>query len=223
MATVTQTFYSRWHVLAVAGAVSREWDSSWRVTETVTQTWDGSWLVKATDPVTQHWHSQWKVSTFVRATFDSAWEVDRAYSGGLYDVATTCQLNGIDLNNLTTTFLRAGVQLGDDGQEYDVIRHYDGSLVIHDARKTLVDMVIPLKLVATDAGTLKTLVDSIREAAVAGGSLVWQDADFDGGSAGDVETFTIAPTSANDPERDVLFYHHNKALWDLKLTRFPRT
>lgn len=132
---------------------------------------------------------------------------------------TICQLNGINLNNGTTTFVMPGADLGTDGVEYDTIRHYDGSLLQHDVRGALSTMTIPVKLVFESPAALGAMVDAIRASVRGGGSFTWADG---GESQGPVESFMLAEESGPEAPRDFLYRKRGMAIYDVKMTRFPR-
>ena len=132
------------------------------------------------------------------------------------DVVTVlCSFNGINLNNGTTTHVMSSASsLGSDVPEYDVIRHYDGSLVLHSVQFGLVPLSIMCRADFGDAASLESWLAGLRAACKAGGSL-----SFAPTIGAPVRDFTIVPSAAPDPPLDNRYYIHHVATFDLQLTR----
>ncbi len=136
------------------------------------------------------------------------------------DVRTVFQINGINLNNGTSTFLQPGANLGSDDQQYDLIQHYDGSLRQHNVHGMPVQMSIPVKFVFTTSSALSAFVDGVRESIKGGGYMVWQDG---GDSAGDAQYFTLLQDTSPDAPRDNAYRNATEAIYTLTMMRFPRS
>ena len=219
---------SAWDIQADPVAVRSTTTSSWRLPNLVRTEKLSSWDIVTAVRVRSASSSSWRIRDVVRSAKASTWDVwnnpvDPPYTPPwevpVPQYRTIAQLNGINLNDGITTFLMPGAQLGDDSDEFDLIRHYDGSLVQHDVRGTLVDMSIPVKFACASPSDLNTLVNSVRASARAGGSFTWAD----GGSVqGPLQTFQLAVGSGSDAPRDFLFRKRNTAIYVVKMTRFPR-
>jgi hypothetical protein len=137
--------------------------------------------------------------------------------GGEEDVVTVlCIFNGIDLNNGTTTHGMAGANaLGVDAPAYDVIRHYDGSLVLHDVRDELATLSIRCRAHFGDAASLESWLAGPRAACSAGGSL-----SFAPTLGAPVRTFGIVPSLGPEVNQDNRYFIHHVATFDLQLTRW---
>ena len=132
------------------------------------------------------------------------------------DVVTVlCSFNGINLNNGTTTHVMAdGNELGVDTPTYDIIRHYDDSLVLHDVRNELSTVSIKCRAHFSDATSLESWLAGLRAACAAGGSL-----SFAPRTGSPVRTFTIVPSPAPQVNEDNRYFIHHVATFDLQLTR----
>ena len=122
-----------------------------------------------------------------------------------------CQLNGINLNPV------GELDGGGEPSVYDEIRHYDGSLVIHDVRTGVYEAQVPIVVTSTTHSGLAAKEAAIRAACQAGGSFTWQsvkDADV-----GPVITNTVIPSDepsfVRNKRREAL--HRSYATLRLKL------
>ena len=133
------------------------------------------------------------------------------------DVTLHAAFNGINLNNGTTTHVLAdGTDVGGNGPEYDTIRHYDGSLLIHDVRGALSTITIPLAVKCSSAASLSAWIADINAACRAGGSFVFQESD-----GATERTYAIAPGPEPSIPENNRFFLHNSAVFNLVLTRWP--
>ncbi len=110
------------------------------------------------------------------------WTQNPATPAGSVTGMATAQINGITLYP---------IQPMDPGGEpaiWDEIRHYDGSLVLHDVRTGVYEMSVPIMVSAASAAALDAAEESIRGACKAGGTFTWQSTD------GPAKTYTIAPS-----------------------------
>ena len=110
------------------------------------------------------------------------WTQNPATPAGSVAGMATAQINGITLYP---------IQPMDPGGEpaiWDEIRHYDGSLVLHDVRTGVYEMSVPIMVSEASASALDAKEDAIRAACKAGGTFTWQSTD------GPAKTYTIAPS-----------------------------
>jgi hypothetical protein len=97
-----------------------------------------------------------------------------------------CQLNGINLTPMTE------VDPGGQPSIYDEIRHYDGSLVIHDVRTGVFEAQVPIMVSDATHSGLAAKEAAIRAACAAGGTFIWQSVK--GADVGPVITNTVIPS-----------------------------
>jgi hypothetical protein len=163
--------------------------------------------------------SERRTRILARLTLVSSRHTDRRAitPGGEEDVVTVlCIFNGIDLNNGTTTHVMADAnELGVDAPTYDVIRHYDGSLVLHDVRDELSTLSIKCRAHFGDAASLESWLAGLRAACAAGGSL-----SFAPTLGSPVRTFGIVPSPGPQVNEDNRYFIHHVATFDLQLTRW---
>lgn len=223
-----RTWPALWLVLAEPVYVSREWGLAWRVLEESTRSWDVAWLVKETDPGARAFDLAWLVGGRFARAFDFSWLVNRrshiVVPPGpdptpvevIDDVKPFHNFNGLDLNNGTTTHvLGKGGNVGADGVSWDVIRHYDGSRLIHDVQVTEATITIPLQLTFTDGSSLGAFIASLSDACLAGGSYSRQV-----GESAPVRTYSVLPSSPPVIEEDNRFVLQHVATFDLVLNRW---
>ena len=183
-------------------------------------------LVRDVDPATLTLTSQHVVGFAARLALTSRHKVPRRtviIPGSdppievVDDVTLHASFNGINLNNGTTTHVLAdGTDVGGNGPEYDTIRHYDGSLLIHDVRGAFSTLTIPLAVKFSSAASLSAWIADINAACLAGGSFVFQESD-----GATERTYAIAPgPEPSIPENNRFFIQH-VAIFDLVLTRWP--
>jgi len=149
------------------------------------------------------------------STYETKWRGRR-----VGDVRTVFQINGINLNNGTSTFLQPGANLGADDQQYDLIQHYDGSLRQHNVHGMPVQMSIPVKFAFSTSAALSAFVEGVRESIKGGGYMVWQDG---GDSAGDAQYFQLLQDTSPEAPRDNAYRNATEAIYTLTMMRFPRS
>ena len=164
--------------------------------------------------------SERRTGGLARLTLLSSRHTDRRALAPEEDDAVTvlCIFNGIDLNNGATTHVMADAnELGVDAPAYDVIRHYDGSLVLHDVRDELSTLSIKCRAHFGDAASLESWLAGLRAACAAGGSL-----SFAPTLGAPVRTFGIVPSPGPAVNQDNRYFIHHVATFDLQLTRWAQ-
>ena len=193
---------SRHRVDAVQGLARLTLTSRHKVGELVRFTLDSMHVVKDVDPATLSLTSQHKVGFLAALHLTSKHKVGRRshiVPGSeppveVYDnVDAFCQLNGIDLDLVE-------LQLGGARNTYDTVRHYDGSVLIHDMRCDFYEHRMRIKLKGSSPSNLDTQEQAIQAACLAGGTFAWQSMG-PGGVMGTLRTWTVAPSDAPDFER----------------------
>ena len=124
--------------------------------------------------------------------------------------------NSIQLNDGVNTWILSGASLGERQRIYDEVRSYDGTLVLRDVHDTLVDMVLPMRMMYATGAELSTALGGLRAACIAGGTMTWQDA-----VGGSVLSWTIAPSAEPQIPRTLAFEMRNRAQFTLDLKRWP--
>ena len=217
---------SRHIVNGVQGAARLALTSRHAVAELVRLTLTSRHLVRDVDPATLSLNSLHVVGFSARLALTSRHRVPRRtviLPGSdppievVDDVTLYASFNGIDLNNGSTTHVLAdGTDVGGNAPEYDTIRHYDGSLLIHDVRGAFSTITIPEIVTFSTAAGLSAWIAGLNAACRDGGSFTLQESD--GATA---RTFLIAPgPEPSIPENNRFFIQH-VAIFDLVLTRWP--
>jgi len=216
---VTLTLTSRRKTLRDPQAVTLTMTSRRRTRSVVNLTLESQRKTVEAARVRLTLESQRKTGVLARLTLTSSRHTDRRAitPGGEEDIVTVlCSFNGIDLNNGTTTHVMSdGNELGVDAPAYDVIRHYDGSLVLHDVRDELSTLSIKCRAHFGDAASLESWLAGLRAACAAGGSL-----SFAPTLGSPVRTFTIVPSPGPQVNEDNHYFIHHVATFDLQLTRW---
>ena len=216
---VTLTLTSRRKTLRDPQAVTLTMTSRRRTRSVVNLTLESQRKTVEAARVRLTLESQRKTGVLARLTLTSSRHTDRRVitPGGEEDIVTVlCSFNGIDLNNGTTTHVMSdGNELGVDAPAYDVIRHYDGSLVLHDVRDELSTLSIKCRAHFGDAASLESWLAGLRAACAAGGSL-----SFAPTLGSPVRTFTIVPSPGPQVNEDNHYFIHHVATFDLQLTRW---
>ena len=193
---------SRHRVDAVQGLARLTLTSRHKVGELVRFTLDSMHLVRDVDPATLSLTSQHAVGFLAALHLTSKHKVGRRshiVPGSdppveVYDnVDAFCQFNGIDLDLVE-------LQLGGTRNTYDTVRHYDGSVLIHDMRCDFYEHRMRIKLKGSSPSNLDTQEQAIQAACLAGGTFAWQSMG-PGGVMGTLRTWTVAPSDAPDFER----------------------
>ena len=192
---------SRHRVDGVQGAARLAITSRHKVGELVRFTLDSMHLVRDVDPATLTLTSQHAVGFLAALHLTSKHKVKRRshIDPGpppveVYDnVDAFCQFNGIDLDLVE-------LQLGGTRNVYDTVRHYDGSVLIHDLRGDFYEHRMRIKLKGSSPSNLDTQEQAIQAACLAGGTFAWQSIG-PGGVVGTMRTWTVAPSDAPDFER----------------------
>jgi len=131
-------------------------------------------------------------------------------------MADVCTLGSLNLNDGSETFVGYGVDLGHRVTEFDEVRSYTGSIRQVDVHQSLVDVVIPMKVVGSTADALYDKLVTIKSACVAGGTLTWQ------ASGEDVsQTFTVGCSPEPEVIHNEVYRLRNIALIELHLKRMP--
>ncbi len=121
------------------------------------------------------------------------------------DMEPFAQINGIPLHVV------GEMSPGGKPSVYDVIRHYDGSLVLHDLRSDLYERGVPVKVEGTSSADLSAQEAAICAACAAGGSFVWQSIEADG-TPGTLEDIAFAPSDmpsfVRNQEREALWWSY---------------
>lgn len=182
-------------LLALGGAYSQ--------TQTLTLALGGAYSVKESDPMRLALGGAYTTQGRLRALVEGAYSVARRS----HIVPGDPPVEVID--DMTAFFQVGGVTLtpigpfepGGESPTWDEIRHYDGSLLVHDVREGLYDMSAPIMVTAASPSALKTAEDAIRTACRAGGTAYWQSVG-PGGEVGPMEEYTFAPSAAPSFKRD---------------------
>lgn len=139
------------------------------------------------------------------------------------DVCTFTPAGGsaVNLNDRSKTFVRYEINTGAKKTEFDEVRSYTGAIRMLDVHQPMVEMTVPLKVVGTGssdsgkAADLRSTLDTICTACVAGGTFVWQP------SGESSHTFTVGPSPEPDIVEDALYKLRHIALIELRLKRLP--
>jgi hypothetical protein len=199
----------RWRVLAEPAAVRLSRQLGWRVLESVGQQWDGGWLVRDVSPVAQQWTGAWRARNLVRLATSPAWAVGRRAA----DVDPFAQLNGISLHVVE-------MDPGGSPLKFDLIEHYDRSLVMHNVRPDLYECRVRIRVTGSSPSDLQSQENAIAAACLAGGTFAWQSVDANG-VTGPMVSYSVAPSDepsfVRDQERESLFRSYS----DLRLRIWP--
>lgn len=133
------------------------------------------------------------------------------------DVCTFLPATGslVNLNDRTNTFVGYGIDMGAKATIFDEVRSYTGAIRQVDVHQPLIDVVIPMKVVATDSDTLYDKVAEIKAAVVQGGTLTWQP---DGQPS---RSYTIGCSPEPEIKEDEVHKLHHMARFELHLKRLP--
>jgi len=172
-----------WRVLAAPGLVRKDLSGRWRVNDLVCCDLTGIWAVVPESLVRGDLAGSWNINANVSSPLAGSWTVTRRAN----DMYPTCQLNGINLRVIRD------FEPGGENVTYDEIRHYDGSLRVHDVRYGIYERRVDVMLTDSTPGGLDAQEEAIRSACKAGGSFVWQSRG-PGGVLGPVKVDTVVPS-----------------------------
>lgn len=172
-----------WRVLSVPAEVSKDVRGRWRVAGLARSDLTGRWSVVEERLVRSSASGAWRVAALLRRDVRGSWTVERRPN----DMYPTCQLNGISLR-VIRDFEPGGAVVS-----YDEIRHYDGSLRVHDVRHGIYERRVDIMLTAATPAALDAEEEQIRAACRAGGTFVWQSRG-PGGALGPVKVDTVVPS-----------------------------
>lgn len=133
-------------------------------------------------------------------------------------MADVCTLGSVDLNDGSTTFVGYGVDLGYKRTEFDEVRSHSGAIRMIDVHQTLIDVVIPVKVVGTGGTPADALYDKlvdIKAVCVSGGTLTWQP------SGESSQVFTVVMSPEPEVKVDELYRLKHIARMELRLKRLP--
>jgi hypothetical protein len=188
---------ARWDVLGAPQEVVLAASAMWHVRTMTTLAATAEWNVTTANPVVLATTSEWDAKHLTTLAATAGWDIERRPT----DVDPIAQLNGITLD--VVEFDTGGYSLN-----FELIEHYDDSILMHNVRKGLGERRPRIRVTGTTAADLDAKEAAIRAACIAGGAFVWQSRDKNG-TLGAVQTDSVAPSDepsfAKDQEREALF------------------